>query len=87
MHKDDGELEAIIGDMKHFLGQREAIASVKNDKDLAAADNIYQINQQTRAGNEGLTEGSVPSNAALAQEEKKMVEAKTHQDNEAESVK
>lgn len=52
MRRDDDELRAIIDDLKGFLGGREAIASIKNEKDLSAASNIFQINQQTRAHSE-----------------------------------
>ncbi|MCW8880637.1 MAG: hypothetical protein OQK51_26545 [Kangiellaceae bacterium] len=50
MHKADDELDLITGEMKEFLGNRETIASV-NDKDLASASKIYQVNQETRSMN------------------------------------
>lgn len=49
LHKDEARAQSIIGDLQAFLQNRESIASVKNEKDLAAADNLYQINQQTRS--------------------------------------
>jgi MFS family permease len=52
MNKDDEELDSIVNDMKSFLGDREAIATVNNEKDLAATSNIYQINEQTRVNTE-----------------------------------
>ncbi len=50
MHKADNELDLITGEMKTFLGNRETIAGV-NDKDLASASAIYQVNQETRSLN------------------------------------
>lgn len=49
MHKDEGTLQALLKDLKGFLGDREVIASLKSDKDLAAASNIFNINEQTRS--------------------------------------
>ena len=51
MHKADDELDLITGEMREFLGNRETIAGV-NDKDLASAGAIYQVNQETRSMNE-----------------------------------
>lgn len=52
LHRADEELHSIADDLKGFLGDREAIASIRNDKDLNAASSIFQINQQTRAHSE-----------------------------------
>jgi hypothetical protein len=49
MHRADDDLQAITDDLKGFLGDREAIASIRNEKDLSAASNIFQINQESRA--------------------------------------
>ena len=48
MHKADPELGEIIEEIRAFLSQREAIANVSNEKDLASAANMHRINQQTR---------------------------------------
>ena len=48
MHKADDELDTITNEMREFLGNRETIASI-NEKDLASASTIYQVNQETRA--------------------------------------
>lgn len=49
MHKANDDLDAIITDLRKFMQQREAIASINNEKDLDAASRIFQVNQQTRA--------------------------------------
>lgn len=51
MHKADDELDLITGEMRSFLGNRETIAGV-NDKDLASAGAIFQVNQETRSMNQ-----------------------------------
>lgn len=48
MHKADDDLDKITSEMREFLGNRETIASI-NEKDLASASTIYQVNQETRA--------------------------------------
>ncbi|TQV76507.1 hypothetical protein FLL45_00660 [Aliikangiella marina] len=50
MHKADDDLDKVTGEMREFLGDRETIASV-NEKDLASASDIFQINQETRSVN------------------------------------
>ncbi|TQV81436.1 hypothetical protein [Aliikangiella coralliicola] len=50
MHKADDDLDKITGEMREFLGDRQTIASV-NDKDLASASDIFQVNQETRSAN------------------------------------
>ncbi|MEZ5508040.1 MAG: hypothetical protein R3F47_08850 [Gammaproteobacteria bacterium] len=47
--KNDDELKAMIGEVKEFLRQREAVASLQNEKELNAISKIAQVNQQTRA--------------------------------------
>ncbi len=49
MRRADDDLQAIIGDLRGFMRKREAIAGINNEKDLAAAARIFQVNQQTRA--------------------------------------
>ena len=49
MHKAEDDLKAIIDDLRDFMQNREAIASINNEKDLAATSRIFQVNQQTRA--------------------------------------
>ncbi|MBY5992190.1 hypothetical protein [Ferrimonas balearica] len=49
MRADDKELTGIVDDLRSFLRDRETIASINNEKDLAAASKIYQVNEQTRA--------------------------------------
>ena len=48
MRRSEEALRAIIDDLRGFMRKREAIASINNEKDLAAAARIYQVNQQTR---------------------------------------
>ncbi len=43
------EMQAILDDIQSFLSQRETIASIKNTQDLSNTEQIYQINQQSRA--------------------------------------
>ena len=49
LHKAGEDLDTIIDELRGFAQQREAIASINNEKDLAAADRIFQVNQQTRS--------------------------------------
>jgi hypothetical protein len=49
MRRADDELRAIISDLRGFMRKREAVAGITNEKDLAAAARIFQVNQQTRA--------------------------------------
>ena len=58
MHKADDDLDKITNEMREFLGNRETIAGV-NEKDLASASDIFQVNQETR---------SINSQAALAKD-------------------
>ena len=48
LHKADDDLDKITSEMREFLGNRETIASV-NQKDLASASTIYQVNEETRS--------------------------------------
>jgi hypothetical protein len=50
MHKADQELQSIRQDVISFLKDRESIASITSTRDLGNASQIYQLNQQTRAG-------------------------------------
>ena len=47
--KNDDELNAMIGEVKTFLRQRESVASLQNEKELDAISKIAQVNQQTRS--------------------------------------
>lgn len=58
MDKNDDELNTIIDEIKSFLGNREAIASIRNSGDLQNAGTIHQVNEQTRAHIAG--SGEVP---------------------------
>lgn len=49
MVKNDQELKGIVGEIKSFLKEREAIAAITNERDLSNASQIHQINQQSRA--------------------------------------
>ena len=49
MHKSEEELSQIIDEIRGFVSKREAIASINNEKDLAAASRIFEVNKQTRA--------------------------------------
>ena len=50
MHRADGDLSAIVAEIKDFIRNRQAIAGLGSDKDLDAASRIYQINSQSRVG-------------------------------------
>ncbi len=43
------EMQAIVDDIRSFLSDRETIASIKNQQDMSNTEQIYQINQQSRA--------------------------------------
>lgn len=43
------ELQTILDDIRSFFSDRETIASIKNNQDLSNTEQIYQINQQSRA--------------------------------------
>lgn len=43
------EMQAILDDIQSFLSERETIANIKNAQDLSNTEQIYQINQQSRA--------------------------------------
>lgn len=49
MHSNPEELDQIVAEIKSFLRDRENIASITNEHDLANASTIHQVNQQTRA--------------------------------------
>lgn len=51
MEMDDNqpEMQAILDDIQSFLSDRETIARIKNSSDLNSAEQIYNINQQSRA--------------------------------------
>ena len=49
LHKADLEMTDIVQEIKSFLGKRETIANVTNEKDLSSAMNMHQLNQSTRA--------------------------------------
>ncbi len=49
MHKSDDTLKQIEQEIRGFLRDRETVASINNEKDLASAARIHQVNQQSRA--------------------------------------
>jgi hypothetical protein len=49
MHDNPQEMQAILDDIQSFLSERETIANIKNAQDLSNTEQIYQINQQSRA--------------------------------------
>ncbi|CBL44534.1 conserved hypothetical protein [gamma proteobacterium HdN1] len=49
MHKADDTLRQIEAELHGFLRDRETLASINNQRDLASAARIHQVNQQTRA--------------------------------------
>lgn len=49
MQENQQEMQAILDDIQQFLKARETIASIKNHQDLSNTEQIYQINQQSRA--------------------------------------
>lgn len=49
MAKNDDELNTMVTEIKTFLRDREAIASITNERDLDNAGRIYQVNEQMRS--------------------------------------
>jgi hypothetical protein len=49
MQDNPQEMQSIIDDIRSFFSDRETIASIKNEQDLANTNQIHQINQQSRA--------------------------------------
>lgn len=49
MRKADDALKQIELEIRGFLRDRETVASINNEKDLASTARIHQVNQQTRA--------------------------------------
>ncbi|MDX3775071.1 hypothetical protein QE250_13180 [Chromatiaceae bacterium AAb-1] len=49
MQENPQEMQAILDDIQSFLSERETIASIRNNQDLSNTEQIYQINQQSRA--------------------------------------
>lgn len=49
MEDNPQEMQAILDDIQSFMSNRETIASIKNAQDLSNTEQIYQINQQSRA--------------------------------------
>ena len=49
MDKNNQELQGIVGEITQFLRKREAIASITNEQDLSSAENIYRVNEASRA--------------------------------------
>ena len=49
MQDNPQEMQAILDDIQSFLSDRETIANIKNQQDLSNTEQIYQINQQSRA--------------------------------------
>ncbi|CAM3658905.1 hypothetical protein [Rheinheimera salexigens] len=49
MQENPEEMQSIIADIRSFFSDRETIASIKNEQDLANTNQIHQINQQSRA--------------------------------------
>lgn len=45
MHENQDEMDTIVGEIGSFLRGREYIASIDNEKDLANAERIYQVNR------------------------------------------
>lgn len=64
MHKSDENLATIIRELKEFIDDRENIAGVFKNKDLAAASQIYQINEQSRRKIEQLSDPSSGAQSA-----------------------
>ena len=54
MDKNNQELQGIVGEITQFLRKREAIASITNEQDLSSAENIYRVNEASRAKPERL---------------------------------
>jgi len=49
MEDNPAEMQAILDDIQRFLSERETIASIKNNQDLSNTEQLFQINQQSRA--------------------------------------
>lgn len=61
MHKADDELKLVEQEIRRFLADRETVATINSEKDLASAARIHQVNQQTRgAAPSGLAAPAAP---------------------------
>ena len=49
MEEDKQELDTIVQEIHSFLRGREFIASINNEKDLANAERIYQVNRISKS--------------------------------------
>ena len=49
MEEDQQELDTIVHEIHTFLRGREFIASINNEKDLANAERIYQVNRISKS--------------------------------------
>src|SRR5690606_25648281 len=54
MEKNDGLCDELVAETRAYLRERQVMASVSSESDLAAASTIHQMNEQTRAAREGL---------------------------------
>lgn len=52
MDANDQELATIVGEIRDFIRERESIASINNEKDLANAERIYQVNSISKSDGE-----------------------------------
>jgi hypothetical protein len=50
MHKADTDLNAILTELKQFMGGRAAVAALDTERDVAAVAQIAEINRQTHMG-------------------------------------
>ncbi len=58
MEKNTDEMNGIVNEIKSFFREREAIASITNEKDLSNTETIYQVNQVSRANMADLPGGT-----------------------------
>ncbi|WP_035387250.1 hypothetical protein [Ferrimonas senticii] len=49
LHSDEADMVAIVDDLRGYLASRQTIANLNTMADLEAAEQIHQLNQQTRA--------------------------------------
>jgi ABC-type cobalamin/Fe3+-siderophores transport system ATPase subunit len=51
MHKAPNELVNIKNDLMTFLKDREAVATIRNEKELSSIAGIHELNEQARVSN------------------------------------
>jgi len=66
MTEDKQEMDAIVGEIHGFLRGREFIASINNEKDLANAERIYQVNRISKSDDGDMRTLAAPEEEEVA---------------------